>query len=254
MKKLYLLPVLFLLLSLCGCSKDDEIICQKRVMTYNVHNCLGTDEVFDYKRIADIINQANPDLVALQELDSVTTRNNGIYSLAELAKFTGMHAVYCASIDYKGGKYGIGILSKEQPLSYHKTTIPGNSEKRSMLVVEYKDLYFCSTHWSLADSERMASVYVIQKNLSDKNKPVIIGGDFNASPYSAEMLAFKKYFNCLNEENKYTFPSENPQKTIDYLFAYNKTDYTFIKSGTTVMDEKIASDHCPLYVDVTILK
>ncbi len=56
MKKLYLLPVLFLLLSLYGCSKDDEIICQKRVMTYNVHNCLGTDEVFDYKRIADIIN------------------------------------------------------------------------------------------------------------------------------------------------------------------------------------------------------
>ena len=53
MKKLYLLPVLILFLSLYGCSKDDEIICQKRVMTYNVHNCLGTDEVFDYKRIAD---------------------------------------------------------------------------------------------------------------------------------------------------------------------------------------------------------
>ena len=92
------------------------------------------------------------------------------------------------------------------------------------------------------------------KTESQKGREIIIGGDFNASPYSAEMLAFKKYFNCLNEENEYTFPSENPKKTIDYLFAYNKTDYTFIKSGTTVMDEKIASDHCPLYVDVTFLK
>src|SRR5690606_25634562 len=40
-----------------------------RVMTYNVHSCIGMDGKLDPERIARVIARARPDVVALQELD-----------------------------------------------------------------------------------------------------------------------------------------------------------------------------------------
>jgi endonuclease/exonuclease/phosphatase family metal-dependent hydrolase len=40
-----------------------------RLMTYNVHRCVGTDRALDVERVAEVIAAENPDVVALQELD-----------------------------------------------------------------------------------------------------------------------------------------------------------------------------------------
>jgi endonuclease/exonuclease/phosphatase family metal-dependent hydrolase len=45
-------------------------------MSYNIRNAVGMDNTADYRRIADVITNTAPDVVALQELDSVTTRSN----------------------------------------------------------------------------------------------------------------------------------------------------------------------------------
>ena len=71
-------------------------------MSYNVHNCIGLDNVRDYNRIANIIKQAAPDVVALQELDSITQRNDGVYALKELETLTGMHGFFCLSHSFPG--------------------------------------------------------------------------------------------------------------------------------------------------------
>lgn len=64
-------------------------------MTYNVRNGSGMDGVKDFARTAAVINREKPDVVAIQELDSVTGRSKGAYVLGELAKLTGMHAYVC---------------------------------------------------------------------------------------------------------------------------------------------------------------
>ena len=43
-----------------------------RLMTYNVHRGIGLDKKCDLQRIADVILQAQPDVVAVQEVDKVT--------------------------------------------------------------------------------------------------------------------------------------------------------------------------------------
>lgn len=48
-----------------------------RILSYNVRNCKGMDNLTDYQRVADVINKIAPDVVAVQELDSVTQQNNG---------------------------------------------------------------------------------------------------------------------------------------------------------------------------------
>jgi endonuclease/exonuclease/phosphatase family metal-dependent hydrolase len=66
---------------------------QVNILSYNVHNCIGMDKEYNYRRIANVISQTSPDIVALQELDSVTVRNKGIHALGELEKLTGMHGL-----------------------------------------------------------------------------------------------------------------------------------------------------------------
>ncbi|MEI6679993.1 MAG: hypothetical protein WCL21_15370 [Mariniphaga sp.] len=60
--------------------------------------------------MAEVIKTIHPDFVALQELDSVTTRSNKVDVLKVLAERFSMHYIYGGSIPYRGGKYGIGIL------------------------------------------------------------------------------------------------------------------------------------------------
>ena len=75
------------------------------------------DDVCDFQRIADVINHIHPEVVALQELDSMTHRSGQKYVLGEIAGRTQMHAYFAPAIDYDGGKYGIGLLTKEIPVS-----------------------------------------------------------------------------------------------------------------------------------------
>ncbi|MBR5807687.1 MAG: hypothetical protein IKY24_03605, partial [Alistipes sp.] len=68
-----------------------------RVMSYNVHNCIGQDGIKSFKRCADIILDAQPDVVAIQEVDSMSRRNN-CYVLGEMAKQCGYHPYFGRTI------------------------------------------------------------------------------------------------------------------------------------------------------------
>src|SRR5215471_8946587 len=82
-----------------------------RVLTYNIHHGEGSDDVFDLPRIARVISDAKPDLVALQEVDEKTNRSSGVSQITELGRLTGMHAVFGEAMEYDDGGYGVGILS-----------------------------------------------------------------------------------------------------------------------------------------------
>lgn len=85
-------------------------------MSYNVKNGTGMDGKRDYDRTARVIAEAKPDVAALQELDSKTKRSGGRDTLQELAVRTKLTGTYAKAIDYSGGSYGVGLLSREKPL------------------------------------------------------------------------------------------------------------------------------------------
>lgn len=94
-------------------------------MSYNIRNGRGIDNVQDLGRVAEIINRTAPDIVALQELDSVTGRMAGRFIPGELGEMTGMHARFCRAIDYDGGAYGVGLLSRDEPLAVRRHPASG---------------------------------------------------------------------------------------------------------------------------------
>jgi endonuclease/exonuclease/phosphatase family metal-dependent hydrolase len=223
-----------------------------RILSYNVRNCRGLDNVTDYKRVADIITRISPDVVALQELDSATTRSAGIVVLNELARYTNMFESYSASITFQGGKYGIGVLSKVEPMSMKVVPLPGREENRSMLVVEFKDYIFCCTHFSLTEEDRAASVSIINDALKGNSKPVFLAGDLNSVPGSSVIKSIETGWYMLNNPQVPTIPADNPQKCIDFIFAAKFNRHTFQTKQTTVEHEPLASDHLPVWADILI--
>lgn len=97
-------------LTMMCCMTSSALFAQCKIMSYNIRNGRGMDEVCNYQRIADAILCEMPDVVAVQEVDSMTNRSNHTYVLGEIASLTNMHGSFAPAIHYDGGKYGIGIL------------------------------------------------------------------------------------------------------------------------------------------------
>ena len=221
---------------------------QVQVMSYNVRHCAGMDMVLDYDRTAAVISKQQPDVVALQELDSMTGRSGHRYQLGELADRTQYHPIFGSAIDYDEGKYGVGILTRESPVSVKRIPLPGE-EPRVLLVVELKDYVIACTHLDLEEGQRLASVPLIVAEAQGWQKPFILAGDWNDTPDSPLMQEVTKTFTILSSDGA-TFPADEPRECIDYVASFKGQSVMVLKSN--VIDEPEASDHRPLVVRVQL--
>ena len=251
MKKIFLLICLSILFISGYAQSYPQTENTIRVMSYNIQNGKGMDNVTDYQRIADLITNLAPDVVALQELDSVTNRSKQVDVLSRLAALTAMYPVYGASIPFDGGNYGIGVLSKEKPVSWKRIPLPGREEARSLLMVEFKDYVLCNTHFSLNATDRLSSVDMINQAIKDFDKPVILAGDLNANPKTPVLETFRQNWTVLSDTAKFTFPSDKPDRTIDYILGYTSGGYTY-SVWQYRAPNSLASDHLPLFADIRL--
>ena len=223
-----------------------------KLMSYNVRNTKGMDGIRNLQRVANVIINEAPDVVAVQELDSMTTRSNQQYVLGELAERTQMHATYAPAISFQGGKYGIGILSQEKPLNIQSYPLPGREEARMLLVTEFENFFFACTHLSLTEEDRLASLEIIKNSVGKSHKPYFLAGDLNDRPDSKFIQALQQDFQVLTHIKKPTFPAPEPTETIDYIAAWKHGSNDFANLSAQVLEEPLASDHRPLSVQLRI--
>lgn len=243
MRKFVVLIALLLGMTLVSLGQNQQL----QIMSYNVRHCAGMDLVIDYDRTAAVIVQQQPDVVALQELDSMTGRSGNRDQLGELASRTGYHPVFGAAIEFNGGLYGVGILSREMPVSTKRIPLPGE-EPRLLLVVELKDFVIACTHLDLNEAQRLASVPLIVEEAQRWQKPFLLAGDWNDTPDSKLLKAMTQYFTVLSGDEA-TYPADEPTECIDYVAAFNGRAEAI---ESHVIDEPAASDHRPLVVRVRL--
>tara|TARA_B100000212_G_scaffold74602_1_gene52675 strand:+ start:968 stop:1747 length:780 start_codon:yes stop_codon:yes gene_type:complete len=232
-----------------------------RVMSYNIHHGRGTDGKVDLDRVAKLINDWSPDLVALQEVDNVTNRSNYMNETDTLSSKTKMFSVFGKNINVFGGEYGNAILSKYPIIHWENRKLPrvGNSEQRGALVAwlilkdKDKPTVFLSTHLDhrIKDAERLKSIEKIKFWLDrgDFGDDVIIAGDLNDTPSSNAILTMNTFCDGSNQSSKYkTFPSQNPQRQLDYIYTCKKGRY--IIDSYHVIDVPVISDHLPIICDM----
>ncbi len=219
-------------------------------MTYNIHHAVGMDGEYAPERIAQVILQEAPDVVALQEVDSASRRVDGRYVAGDIARSTGMHATFAGAIPLQGGKYGVALLSKSAPEAVTRLPLPGSEEKRVLLIADFGQYVVCCTHLSLTEDDRLQSLPLIRKALRKyRRKPVFVMGDFNDTPSSAFMSRLDKHFQALTSKVTPTYPYDRPREVIDYIATRQGTGQPRATS-LRIMVGNNATDHCPLTAEV----
>lgn len=251
MKRLFLTLMAILTMTSATCSsKSDKTGNTWKLMSYNIKSGMGMDNIVDYDRTAAVINASQPDVVALQEVDSITTRRKGKYVAGELAQRTGMKASFGPAINFQGGKYGLALLTRQKPRKVWRHQLPGREEQRTLLIADMGNYAVGCVHLSLTKEDRMKSVDIIRKAFAAIKKPCFLMGDFNETPDGSFIKEMCNYFDIISDTTELTFPADRPDRTIDYIMAFKGKRQVGVKSFKVIAEPK-ASDHRPLCIEVT---
>lgn len=231
------------------------------VMSYNVKYCspLGSSTP-DVDAVAEIIKNAKPDIVFLQEVDKNTTRSGKVDQLALLAQKTNMpYTHFGKAIDYQGGQSGLGILSryslsdpqvfKLPRVDLGDTYVSYRILMRAIITLNETKITIANTHLELTQENRDLQVPESNKILASTNHPTIYGGDFNANPQNNTMVTLFGYgFKKTCTTNCNTIPANNPNREIDFILYRPEAKFRVVSHD--VIDAQ-ASDHLPI---VTVLE
>jgi endonuclease/exonuclease/phosphatase family metal-dependent hydrolase len=241
-----------------------------RIITYNVHRCVGTDRRLDVGRVADVIAALAPDIVALQEVDVGRARTGGVDQAHRLAERLGMAFHFNAALRVDEELYGDAILTtlperliKAGPLPGY-ARIPGLESRGALWVaveLDGKSIQVITTHLGLVprEQQRQAAAMAGDQWLGSASRrdPLILLGDFNATPVA---VAYRTLAARLTDAHRAlgrrkgriaTFPSAMPVLRIDHIFFGAGVRVT----GLTVANNpraRLASDHLPLVMDFEI--
>jgi endonuclease/exonuclease/phosphatase family metal-dependent hydrolase len=223
-----------------------------RVLCYNIHHGEGTDGKVDLPRLARVIRAADPDLVALQEVDRNTKRTGGVDQTAELARRTGLHGAFGRAIDFQGGQYGQAILSRFPLGATTVHTLPGEPEREQRIAFEARlttggrEWSFVTTHLHhQQDGLRRRQAAKLNDLFADAPRPVVLAGDLNATPDSEPVALLRKQWAFATAaKDLLTFPAARPTKQIDYVLYRPAKRFEAVEAK--VIDEPAASDHRPV--------
>ena len=232
---------------------------QVRFMSFNIRMGCGHDDPFQLEagslgylpKCAEVIRAANPDCVAIQEIDRGTERAGGVDQTEALAKLCGLHGTFVPKVPRPGGDYGLAILSREKPLKVERVLMPGQAHTRCLMICEFGDYIVANTHFPLSDERCREAAKIVCVNLRDRGKPVILMGDFNSLPSSEAIAVLGKEFDILNDVRAPTWPARKPDRTIDYIMV-DKAHAGIVAAGAPhTIAAPEATDHVALVVDVS---
>jgi endonuclease/exonuclease/phosphatase family metal-dependent hydrolase len=239
-------------------------------MTYNIHSCRGLDGKVRPERVARVINHFDPDVVAVQEVDSHRFRSGGHDQSQLIAEHLRMSHVFHAMFEEERERYGIAIFSKFPFTIVKAAHLTGAGrrifrEARGAIWVQLEfdgrqPFHFINTHFGLGGEEkrRQADQLLGRDWLGDipEGEPVILCGDFNSGPRSAVFRRLHQRFGDVqleadNHKPRSTFTSLKPFMRIDHIFVSRHFTVERVElpdTPTAVM----ASDHLPLCAELTL--
>lgn len=260
--KLFLFPLLLLVVSLSFAQnepKKNKII---KFMTFNIYHGETMKGDFNLDVIAKVINDANPDFVALQEVDFMTNRAKKYDLVTELGIRTKMCSLFAKAMNFDDGEYGEGILSRHSIVSSRNVNLPytkDNEPKNAVEIVSVlpmgDTIAFVGTHldYKEIETDRINQVKKINEVFLQNKYPTILAGDLNSHPESNSMKILETRWGTSydSKDPQYTFPSKNPTQTIDYIMYYPKNRWKVLNKK--VIKDSIASDHCAYLVTLELL-
>jgi endonuclease/exonuclease/phosphatase family metal-dependent hydrolase len=240
-----------------------------RIVTYNIHRCIGMDRKLDVGRVAATIGALEPDIVALQEVDVGRVRSNGVDQAYEIADRLKMTSHFNAAVRVEEEQYGDAILTCYPERLIKAGPLPGLNprmrlEPRGALWIEVDihgaPVQIINTHLGLVAREQQQQALALASHdwlRSDHYKaPAILLGDFNATMASVVYRTLTARLKDARRLSPHrlpsgTFPSRFPFLRLDHIFVSDDVRVTSLDAPYDATT-RIASDHLPLVMDFDI--
>ena len=228
-----------------------------RIMTYNVHGCVGTDGVYDAQRILEVVRDVDPDVLGLQE---VRLPGGSVPDILELLEtgFPGYSILFGRTLEDERGAYGNALVSR-YPIQRHtdlSLEIGASFDTRrtkvedrraiiaSVTLPDNTPLTVIVTHLGL---ERWARKKQAETLIAGIDAAVFLG-DFNEWFFADRFLRrVDRHFS--KHVVRRTFPSRFPILPLDRIWISAGLQRTETRVHRR-WPARVASDHLPLYVEV----
>lgn len=237
-----------------------------RVLSYNIHTGIGVDGRLDLPRVAAAIRAADPDVVALQEVDVHWGERSQFRDQAcELARLLGMRSFFAPIYDLDPlapgqprRRYGGAILSR-LPLLHtanHEITrlstveqnpipepAPGFAE--AVVLVRGVRVHVYATHLDFRPDPAVRAAQVADMLRIMGRGPNVLAGDFNAPPDAPELAPLWEELTAA--PTGATFPSDAPSVRIDYVAVSRGIR---VRAASALATS--ASDHRPVLAELAM--
>jgi endonuclease/exonuclease/phosphatase family metal-dependent hydrolase len=225
-----------------------------RVVTYNIHTCVGVDRRYDPARIAAVLREIDADIACLQEVDARRRIERHADQWAYLGEATG-----CRVILGRGdrrGRFDNAILTRFPVLTARSIdlTVAGYEPRGAIdadLLIGKRVLRVIATHFGLHAGERRLQANRVMTALGEtpaanrhEADAVLLMGDLNEwRGRSGAIRAFDRRLGPSAAER--TFPSWLPVLALDRIYADGPAVLRDISVYRTPL-ARLASDHLPL--------
>jgi endonuclease/exonuclease/phosphatase family metal-dependent hydrolase len=238
-----------------------------RLATYNTHGCGGMDGRVSPRRIARVLAEHRPDIIALQELDLGRRRSRVEDQAAIIAQELGFHAVFCPTITRGEEHYGHAMLSHWPIEVVNRSRLPHDSrgwfkEPRSAIwarvQVAGRPVNVITTHLGLGVRERRLQMeMLLSKDWIGgipETEAIILCGDFNCLPRSVPYNLAARRLRDVQRGRRplQTFSSNRPMVRLDHIFT---SPHLVCDTVTVPRNDltRVASDHLPLVADLSFV-
>ena len=230
-----------------------------KIMSFNTQHCMNyITRKIDFEIMAEAIKACDADIVGLNEM-----RGDGVHpeyeaQVDKLAELTPLKSFFFArAINFPQGPYGNGLLSRYPIASVESIIIPdpdpkkynGYYETRCLLKAKLENgLCVLVTHFGLNPDEQENAVSTVLEHL-EKEKCILMG-DFNMCPDNPLLDPIRsrmKDASSLFTEDLLSFPSDNPDRKIDYIFV--SPDVEIVSADIPAI---VASDHRPHTAEIKL--
>jgi endonuclease/exonuclease/phosphatase family metal-dependent hydrolase len=227
-----------------------------RVMTYNIKGQAALLRGGHIENIANVITDARPDVVGLQEVHRRSWQSRFRDQAAELERLTGLTLAFGRAMGNRRSEYGNAILTRGRVSDVQVEVLPGHGEPRSLLAatvdIEGLRLRAYATHlvaWGrLGSRTRRMQAEAVAKLTSRSDLPFVLTGDFNSDPRSEELAVFRSanFVSACFVDTVVTHRST--KKCLDSIFVNRRWQ---IRSAAVL--QRGPSDHWPLVAEIELM-
>jgi endonuclease/exonuclease/phosphatase family metal-dependent hydrolase len=217
-----------------------------RVATFNVHHCRGADGVVDVERVGEVIAQAEPDVIGLQELDRDLPRSGHTDQASALARLLHMDVRFFPTLTRGRGEYGLGLGATLPPEEARFVPLPrlGTEEPRGAITASFFGLHVVVTHLSTDRRARSVQLATLGAIAAGLEGPTVVMGDLNLGTRSLDPLRRLGFTGAFGHS---TLPGKLVKRQIDHILV--SPEITLRRSWTIATD---ASDHVPLVAELEV--